>query len=62
MHIRSDVGQYRKWDLKQLSTTNYNGRIEILAVEVSPETLKRFVRNTTSLDFLFSLRYIFQPT
>ena len=35
MYIRNDMPQFRRLDLEQLSITNDNGRIEILAVEVA---------------------------
>ena len=35
MYIRNDMPQFRRLDLEQLSINNANGRIEILAVEVT---------------------------
>ena len=40
MYIRNYMPQFRRLDLKQLSITNDNGRIEILAVEVALEIRK----------------------
>ena len=35
MYIRNDMPQFRRLELEQLSITNDNGRIEILAVQVT---------------------------
>ena len=53
MYIRNDMPQFRRHDIEYFSTNNKDGRIEVLAVEVTINKEKWLFISTVQITFIF---------